>query len=143
MSPSGDRRQTPAPENSESEENAPVPSLVQQETGKDTTKSRAGKIADDDELELDDEVSENDETEIPEGSLFDYNIPGVLSKEQMSKLDLAHWKLLVRTSLIELEDLRGWERWKVDDPGSIKGIAAELIAAAGPKLLQNSALVIF
>jgi hypothetical protein len=41
------------------------------------------------------------------------------------------------------QDLRGWDDWAIDDPGSIKGIAAELIAATGPKLLQNSALVIF
>lgn len=41
------------------------------------------------------------------------------------------------------KDLRGWEDWKIDDPGSIKGIAAEVIAATGPKLLDNSALVLF
>lgn len=41
------------------------------------------------------------------------------------------------------QDLRGWEDWKIDDPGSIKGIAAELIAATGPKLLNKSALVLF
>ena len=70
---------------------------------KDTTKSRAGKHADDQELELDDENSENDDAEIPEGSLFDYNVPGILPKEDVLKLDLGHWKLLVRTSLIELE----------------------------------------
>jgi hypothetical protein len=41
------------------------------------------------------------------------------------------------------QDLRGWEEWKIDDPGSIKGIAAELIAATGPKLLQNTAISLF
>lgn len=45
--------------------------------------------------------------------------------------------------LTALQDLRGWEDWRIDDPGSIKGIAAELIAASGPELLQNSALVLF
>ena len=94
-------------------------------------------------MELDDDDSDKDESEIPQGSLFDYKVPGILTAEEVSKLDLAHWKLLVRTSLIELEDLRGWEDWKVDDPASIKGIAAELIATTGPSLLQNSALVIF
>lgn len=42
-----------------------------------------------------------------------------------------------------LKDLRGWEDWKIDDPGSIKGIAAEVIAATGPELLNQSALVLF
>jgi arginyl-tRNA---protein transferase len=42
-----------------------------------------------------------------------------------------------------MQDLRDWESWKVDDPNSIKGIAAELIASTGPKLLENSALVLF
>jgi hypothetical protein len=70
---------------------------------KDTTKGRAGMHADDEDLELDEDSSEADDAEIPEGSLFDYNIPGVLSKNEVSKLDLSHWKLLVRTSLIELE----------------------------------------
>ncbi|RMZ79947.1 hypothetical protein DV738_g3006, partial [Chaetothyriales sp. CBS 135597] len=101
---------------------------------KDTTKSRASKFADDEDLELDEEEADNDDNEIPEGSLFEYNVPGILTKDQVSELDLDHWKLL---------DLRGWEEWKVDDPGSIKGIAAELIAATGPKLLENSALVLF
>lgn len=41
------------------------------------------------------------------------------------------------------QDLRGWEEWAIDDPGSIKGIAAELIAATGSELLKNSALVLF
>ncbi|RMZ88967.1 hypothetical protein DV736_g3798, partial [Chaetothyriales sp. CBS 134916] len=110
---------------------------------KDTTKSRAAKFADDEDLELDEEDAENDDTEIPEGSLFDHNVPGILAKDEVSKLDLDHWKLLVRESLVDLEDLRGWEKWKLDDAGSIKGIAAELIAATGPKLLENSALVLF
>jgi arginyl-tRNA---protein transferase len=70
----------------------------------DTTKSRAEKFADDKDLELDDDDdSENEDAEIPEGSLFDYNIPGVLTKEEVAMIDLDHWKLLVRQSLIDLE----------------------------------------
>ena len=113
------------------------------EDERDTIKSNPEERANEDHLELDEDDSDKDGAEIPEGSLFDYKVPGILTKEEVSKLDLAHWKLLVRTSLIELEDLRGWEDWNVDDPASIKGIAAELVAATGPKLLQNSALVIF
>ena len=103
----------------------------------------AEKRANKDDFELDEDDLDENDAEIPKGSLFDYNVPGVLTKDELLKLDLAHWKLLVGTSLIELEDLRGWEDWKVDDPASIKGIAAEFISATGPKLLENSALIIF
>ncbi|EXJ54158.1 hypothetical protein A1O7_09495 [Cladophialophora yegresii CBS 114405] len=101
------------------------------------------KFDDEQDLEFDEAASDEEDAEIPEGSLFDYAIPGVLTKNEVERLDLNHWRLVVRNALIELEDLRGWEEWKIDDPGSIKGIAAELIAATGPKLLQNSALVLF
>ncbi|KAI1612894.1 arginine-tRNA-protein transferase [Exophiala viscosa] len=109
----------------------------------ETTKERSDTYDDDQDLEFDDAPSDEEDAEIPEGSLFDYDIPGVLTKEEVKGLDLDHWRLLVRNALVELEDLRGWEDWKIDDPGSIKGIAAEMIAATGPELLQNSALVLF
>jgi hypothetical protein len=54
------------------------------------------------DYELDSEPSDED-TEIPEGSLFDYNVPGVLKAEEVTKLDLDHWKLLVRNMLIDFE----------------------------------------
>lgn len=107
-----------------------------------TKEKLADKLRGED-LELDSDPSDPEDTEIPEGSLFEYNIPGVMTKAEVSGLDLDHMKLLVRTALIDLEDLRGWEEWRIDDPGTIKGIAAELIAATGPKLLENSALALF
>lgn len=107
------------------------------------TKEKLGEKLKGEDIELDSDPSDPDDTDIPEGSLFDYNIPGVLTKEEVAKLDLDHMKLLVRTALVDLEDLRGWEEWKIDDPGTIKGIAAELIATTGPKLLKDSALALF
>jgi hypothetical protein len=62
----------------------------------------AAKIPSETEYELDSEPSDED-TEMPEGSLFDYNIPGVLEAEEVTKLDLDHWKLLVRNMLIDFE----------------------------------------
>lgn len=41
------------------------------------------------------------------------------------------------------QDLRGWEESTIDNPYSVKGIAAETIAVTGPALLKNSALVLF
>ena len=51
----------------------------------------------------DEEESEDEDAEMPEGSLFDYKVPGVLTKGEVAKLDLGHWKLVVRQSLIDLE----------------------------------------
>jgi hypothetical protein len=62
----------------------------------------AASVPDDGDYELDSEPSDED-TEIPEGSLFDYGIPGVLKGEEVIKLDLDHWKLLVRNTLIDFE----------------------------------------
>lgn len=108
------------------------------------TKDQLGKkLTGTEELETDSDPSDAEDTDIPEGSLFDYHIPGVLTKEDVLKLDLDHWKLLVRAALIDLEDLRGWEDWQVDDPSTIKGICAELIAATGPALLRNAAVSLF
>jgi hypothetical protein len=50
-----------------------------------------------------DSESPDEDTEIPEGSLFDYNIPGVLKAAEVVQLDLGHWKLLVRNMLIDFE----------------------------------------
>lgn len=151
-SPSRDRTAPPSNDDSTASTTIAEPAVTS------TTKSASSKFADDEELELDEPDPAEDDAEIPEGSLFNYNIPGVLTKEELAGLDLAHWKLVVRNMLIDLEvsrtsrdtalltpeqDLRGWEEWQVDDPGSIKGIAAEVIACTGPKLLENSALVLF
>jgi hypothetical protein len=62
----------------------------------------AASIPGDAEYELDSDPSD-DTAEIPEGSLFDYKVPGVLKAEEVAKLDLDHWKLLVRNMLIDFE----------------------------------------
>lgn len=82
-----------------------LPSQPPDESSKipDTTKTRAQTFSDDQDLELDEAGSDEEDAEIPEGSLFEYNIPGVLSKEDVKKLDLGHWRLVVRDALIELE----------------------------------------
>ena len=55
------------------------------------------------DLQIDPDSDDEDEAEVPEGSLFEYQVPGVLSKEEVSKLDLAHWKMMVRKHLVDLE----------------------------------------
>lgn len=106
VSPSRDRANSEA---ANSNSSGPSPSelspqqTTESEKPPDTTKSRGQTFSDNQDLELDEAASDEDEAEIPEGSLFDYNIPGALKKEEVEKLDLDHWRLVVRDSLIELE----------------------------------------
>ena len=93
-------------------------------------------------LEIDSDDDSADETEIPEGSLFDYRVPGILTKEEVEeKLDLDHWKLLVRRMFVDMEDLNGWEGSKITDPQSLKGIVAELGGALGPEVVRGGRAV--
>ena len=138
VSLSGDRRVENRPRKDDEDAGLSTAGILTESIGVGEEKSPKGE-----DLEVDSDVSEPDDTEIPEGSLFDYNIPGVLNKGEVENLNLGHMKLLVRTSLVDLEDLRGWEEWQIDDPGTIKGIAAELIATTGPKLLKDTALSLF
>lgn len=111
-------------------------------------------------MELDPDDSSESETEIPEGSLFDKQMPGVLTREDVERMDLDHWKLRVRDTFVDLEvrrdlifstvrslikskDLRGWEAWKLDDSYSIKGIVGELAATIGPNVMKDSAIILF
>ncbi|OJJ80600.1 arginyltransferase [Aspergillus glaucus CBS 516.65] len=89
------------------------------------------------ENEADAEV--NDE----EVSLFDLHMPGVLSVEETKALDLDHWLLLVHGSFVHMIDLVGWEQMPMAHPQSIKGIIAELAAALGPRVVKESAVVLF
>ena len=41
------------------------------------------------------------------------------------------------------QDLKGWEDLHITDPQSIKGIAAELAATLGPKVMHHSAVSLF
>ena len=90
-------------------------------------------------LELDSDNDSVDETEIPPGSLFDYHIPGILSQEEVEKLKLDKWKFMLRNGFVE--DLKGWERGKLTDPQSLKGIVAELAAALGPEVVKGGSAV--
>ena len=68
-----------------------------------TTKKTAQTATDDLNMEFDEADSDEEDAEIPEGSLFDYQISGVLTKDEVKRLDLEHWRLIVRDALIELE----------------------------------------
>lgn len=88
----------------------PAQPSVSKSTGKSKTNASPGqsKKLDEAEYEIYSETSDDD-GEFPEGSLFQYDMPGVLKKEEVEKLDLDHWKLVVRNMLIDMEVSRSPE----------------------------------
>jgi len=88
---------------------------------------------------VDSEIS--DDTDM---SLFDVNMPGVLTRQELEdQVDLDHWLLVAHGVLVEMIDLVAWETSNIEDPQAIKGIVGELAAALGPKVVKNSAVVLF
>jgi arginyl-tRNA---protein transferase len=108
VSLSGDRRSSAKTETRVGDINNPAESKDQQNTtsipSHDLTGNPpgSGKSANLDNLE-EDSQSDSEDVDIPEGSLFNYNIPGVLKRDEVEKLDLNHWKLVVRNSMVDLE----------------------------------------
>ncbi|KAI1962806.1 Arginyl-tRNA--protein transferase 1 [Ophidiomyces ophidiicola] len=94
-----------------------------------------------------DPEKENDDFVLPnenEMSLFDIRMPGVMTLKQLeASVDLDHWRLLVRSTLVDMDNLVDWDTSNIKEPHSIKGIVAELAAALGPKVVQNSAVILF
>ncbi|OJD20243.1 hypothetical protein ACJ73_08422, partial [Blastomyces percursus] len=77
-------------------------------------------------------------------SLFDVHMPGVLTlQEVQEQVDLDHWKLLAHGALVDMEDLVPWDNSDILQPQSIKGIVGELAAVLGPKVVENSVVVLF
>ncbi len=97
VSLSRDRKQGPVAtdENSQSQ--------ITATSASETTKERSTIFDDEQDLEFDEAPSDEEDAEIPEGSMFDYHIPGVLTKDKVKSLDLDHWRLVVRNNLVELE----------------------------------------
>lgn len=99
-----------------------------------------------DPMETQDIADENEDFEVedsddeppvpdPDVPLFARGMPGVLTKDQLlADIDLDHIKLRVRGQEAETCDLVSWETRSIDDPHSIKGAIAELVAAVGVDL---------
>jgi arginine-tRNA-protein transferase len=105
-------------------------------------KLASGDQPDADKSTMKDEEAEEELNE-EEMSLFDIHMPGVLTVEEVSQIDLDHWLLLVHGTFIHMEDLVGWETSDIRNPQSIKGIVAELAAMLGPELIKHTAVVLF
>jgi arginine-tRNA-protein transferase len=94
-------------------------------------------------------------------------MPGVLTLDEVNALNLGNWNLLYHGTFVhlsvswnlpwlntiaysteqrtddDLQDLVGWEKMAYNDPQSVKGIVGELAAALGPKIVKDSAVVLF
>ncbi|KAK2758282.1 Arginyl-tRNA--protein transferase 1 [Arachnomyces sp. PD_36] len=77
-------------------------------------------------------------------SLFDVGMPGVLTRQQLqSQVDLDSWRLLIRGMIVSMEDLVSWEESDIMNPHSLKGIVGELAAVLGPRVVRESAVMLF
>jgi len=81
----------------------------------------------------DDEDSDDDSpVPNPDLPLFARSMPGVLTKDQLlTDIDLDHIKLRIQGQDAETCELVGWETDGLDGSNPIKGIIADLVAAAG------------
>jgi arginine-tRNA-protein transferase len=86
---------------------------------------------------LDEGEDSDDDAPVPNPDLplFARSIPGILTKNQLlTEIDIDHIKLRIHGQEAETCDLVSWNEWNIDDPQSIKGILAELVAAVGADL---------
>jgi arginine-tRNA-protein transferase len=77
-----------------------------------------------------------------DASLFSRNMPGIPTREEMESLPLDDIVLWIRRRFVRAEDLMNWETGSIDDPSTIKGTIAELVAAVGPAC-ANEVVVTF
>jgi arginine-tRNA-protein transferase len=118
--------------------------------GLEDGKSSAKQVGLGDELKADvapEEVStgndSDDEPPVPEPSLpvFARSAPGILTRAQLlTEIDLDRIKIQIRGQEAEAIDLVGWEDEIMDNPHSIKGIIAELVATVGTELSSQMAV---
>lgn len=70
--------------------------------------------------------------------LYARGVPGILSKNQLlNEADLDHIKLRIRGQEAETSDLMHWEKEDMNNPNSITGIIADLVAAVGVDLAND------
>lgn len=86
---------------------------------------------------LDSSVDSDEDDDEPGESLLTSNMPGILSMEQLSEVDLDHIRLRsdYAEGFFHTSDLVVWANDSIDDLGSLKSKIAELVAAVGPDLI--------
>lgn len=74
-------------------------------------------------------------------SLFGVDMPGVMTADEVrEKIDLGSWKIALRSTVTELENLVGWEDSEMTDPYTFKGLVAEFAACIGPELVKETCI---
>lgn len=84
---------------------------------------------------IDTENEESDEEQQdsnPSTAIWERSMPGLLTKAQLeTEIDLDQIQLQLHGEIYETSMLVGWDSGSLEDPGSIKGVVAELVAAVG------------
>ncbi|KAI1105070.1 arginine-tRNA-protein transferase [Jackrogersella minutella] len=93
------------------------------------------------ETEDREEASDGDDTESDEGaSLFNSNMPGIPSVEEMNLVDLDHIAVRISRGYCYAGDLFEWHGESIGNEGSAKAMVAELVAAVGPDFTRSLCL---
>jgi arginyl-tRNA---protein transferase len=102
-------------------------------SGKEQRAKSPSSAATEDVMDVDEEDSDEDlPIPNPDLPLFERAMPGVLTRAQLlTEIDLDHINLRIRGQEAETCDLVSWEDSSIDNPHSLKGIIAELVAAVG------------
>lgn len=64
-------------------------------------------------------------------------MPGLMTRAALDAFALGRVALSLPGHLVECADLVVWDASAVDDPTSVKGAIAELVAAVGPGLAEK------
>ncbi|KAI1456127.1 arginine-tRNA-protein transferase [Annulohypoxylon moriforme] len=84
--------------------------------------------------------TEDDSDSDEESPLFDSNMPGIPSVEEMDQVDLDHIAVRVSRGYCYARDLFDWHNESISSQGSAKALVAELVAAVGPEFVHDICL---
>lgn len=95
----------------------------------------------DTEIEGDEDSDEDPPVPNPNAPLWERNMPGILTKNQLeTDIDLDRIKLQIDGEIYETCMLVNWVSSSMDNPHSTKGVIAELVAAVGVEIAEDMVL---
>lgn len=83
---------------------------------------------------------EEDADSDEEAFLFDGNMPGIPSIEEMNSVDLDHIAVRLKQGYCYAGNLFQWQSEKIENCGSAKAMVAEVVAAVGPEFISRLCL---
>lgn len=97
--------------------------------------------AEDSAEDSDEDSDEDPPVPNPNAPLWERNMPGILTKDQLeTDIDLDRIKLQIDGKIYETRMLVNWDNSSVDNPHSTKGVIAELVAAVGVDIAKEMVL---